>query len=302
VLSVPAQSLLWAPVIPARSQLRSQVNSQGRFLYMTWTQINPGAMGGHLDGRLMLSRDGGATWRFVDQAILGAGQAIYDFTATPDGTTVFALTDTAGVALNFYSPHFQLWRSDDQGAHWQRTGPLPATSVTNMAAASTPDGHSVLYVQVSVIGATGSTGAGAVAVAQKPMGSQVMSHPLSVPLAGPGMTMHLYASTDGGQHWTTAPESGAPLGVDALAGLSTVLSSGEAVAMFTTGGAGPSVAFYGWKPGERQWRQLTPVLEGAFGIDGVRFVPAGPGGPAALWVVYEDSRQGLVASFSLAGV
>jgi hypothetical protein len=260
---------------------------------------------------MVMSRDGGATWHFTSAALQREGLAIYNFAAASQGTTVFALTDTAGKNLGGgpflidLMPHLQLWRSDDQGAHWQRTGPLPATSVASMAAANGASGQPVLYVQVNIIGATSSTGDGAVATAWKPSGSQVVGRPLSVPLAGPGLTTHLYASMDGGQHWTEAPEPGAPLSSDALGGLSTVLPSGEAVAMFTTGGAGTSVAFYAWKRGERQWRQLTPVLAEAFGIDGVRFIPAGPGGPAALWVIFEATTQDLteaVASITLTGV
>ncbi|HEX6123724.1 MAG TPA: hypothetical protein VFY89_11215, partial [Ktedonobacterales bacterium] len=206
--------------------------------------------------------------------------------ATPNGTTVFALTDTAGAALDGGptqlsdpTPHFQLWRSDDQGAHWQRTGPLPAPMIYSMRAVNKPGGgQAMIYLQ------------GIDPHAKDPRA---------------GVLGYLYASTDGGQRWTKAPDTDLPPARIGSVGLATVLPDGEVVATnFTADGTTPPWDLYAWKPGERQWRQLTTGLLGIGGVYTVRFIPAGPGGPAALWMFYDMDGQAWesVAAITLAGV
>src|SRR5262249_10581183 len=48
--------------------------------------------------------------------------SICDFTATPTGATLFALTATPASECSFDAPPpLALWRSDDAGLHWTRT-------------------------------------------------------------------------------------------------------------------------------------------------------------------------------------
>jgi hypothetical protein len=134
-------------------------------LYATLTPMSQGA-----SDRLVRSDDNGVSWQLVDAPIVAADQRIFNFAATPTGSTIFALSEAAGAQPASSAP-LTIWSSDDAGATWTNLGPAPSDSVLGMTAGLVASsGKSMLYllttslpasqgeidIQGSLFGASGS--------------------------------------------------------------------------------------------------------------------------------------------------
>lgn len=71
---------------------------------------------------LLMSTDGGVTWRAVDAQITASKQHVCDLAARASGRTVYAVVSPVGCDQS--STAKTVWRSDDAGAHWSELGPL----------------------------------------------------------------------------------------------------------------------------------------------------------------------------------
>lgn len=146
------------------------VAAQGSRLYALFL---PSVQANGFHWRLAASDDGGATWRLIDSPIAAAGQEVTDYTATPSGSALFALTQPAqfnaagpsGMSL----PPVQFWSSLDGGATWTR--------------GATPPGQRMDGLAVAQDTSTGATIAYALSDSEN------------------DTDLHLYASLDGGRSW-----------------------------------------------------------------------------------------------------
>lgn len=144
-LALPTAGLLgFGPPIGLE---RSAFVAQATRLYSDVTQIQLASSGAMPPGRLVASDDGGVTWRLVDTALVARNTPVYAFTATPSGSTVFALVGVNDPTLSpGQLPPLALWRSDDAGASWTAAGALPASDQGAMVAASDANGQTTLYL------------------------------------------------------------------------------------------------------------------------------------------------------------
>jgi hypothetical protein len=112
---------------------------------------------------------------------------------------------------------------------------------------------------------------------------------------GADLTLQVFASTDGGNHWSAIPSAGLgteyPVGHVMEApipdGSGAVLADGALLESFSGNlemGAQGTCVFYAWTPGQSQVQPIGAQLSGV--CASFLLVPAGPGGPGSLWVVY----------------
>jgi hypothetical protein len=198
LLALPAAGLL-AVFNTLGSDLPSNLSAQGTRLYGV---INDGllaASGVIPPGRLVASDDGGPTWRLADATLAAHNPWIYNYAAAPGGSTIFALVGpTDPFAISDGLPPLALWRSDDAGASWKAAGALPARDQGAMLAGyDAATGQTLLYL-----------------------------------IAGDSYNApRLFASRDGGAHWTMCSEqsSTAPTLLGALPDGSILLDTASAV-------------------------------------------------------------------------
>jgi hypothetical protein len=191
----------WAPLrLPAPGLLglinlfdgasRDNLTAQGARLYGSINDAMLASGGGNTPpGRLVVSDDGGATWRLVDSALATRNLLTYTYVAPASGSTVYMLAGATNAMLTPGElPPLSLWRSDNAGASWTQTGPLPSATFDQMLAASdAATGQTSLYVIVSDT---------------------------------PGSAPRLYASHDGAHTWTRCSQAPASAG-ELLAALPT---------------------------------------------------------------------------------
>lgn len=191
----------WAPLrLPAPGMLglinlfggysHDNLTAQGARLYGSINDAMLASGGGNTPpGRLVVSDDGGATWRLVDSALAARNLLVYTYAAPASGSTIYALAGATNAMLTPGElPPLSLWRSDNAGASWTQTGPLPAANFDQMLAArDAATGQTSLYVIVSDT---------------------------------PGSAPRLYASHDGAHTWTPCGQAPASAG-ELLAALPT---------------------------------------------------------------------------------
>ena len=248
------------------------MRARGTTLYSTATLSAPGCCLSQVDPhpqpgyRLIESHDAGLTWQPIDGALVSAGQTIFDYALVPGSSTIFAVTGSA--AASQAPAPFELWRSDDDGAHWRQLASAPSDDL-GVIFAGTLAGEPVLY---------------------------------SYPVNGAGMWPQVLASTDGGSHWSVMPSTGIvpdyteedePVGVLANGSVLVPVDTGRDVVQ-------PACHFYMWAPGESHVQAFGTQPAGD--CSSALLVPAGPVGPASLWVMYyPTSSSSVTAWLSLAG-
>lgn len=146
------------------------VAAQGSRLYALFL---PSVQANGFHWRLAASDDGGATWRLIDGPIAAAGQEVTNYTATPSGSALFALTQptqfNAAGPSGMSLPPGQFWSSADGGATWTRGATPPGQRMDGLVAAQDTS--------------TGATIAYALSDSEN------------------DIDLHLYASLDGGRSW-----------------------------------------------------------------------------------------------------
>lgn len=149
-LSLPAPGLLGFG-LPLYSASPTII-TQGTRLYSAVNQVMLAASGSPPPGRLVVSDDGGVTWKLADSALASRGLFIYALTASPSGSTVYAIAGVTNTNLNpGQLPPLSLWRSDDAGATWTQGGTLPSQNYIAMLAATNPaTGQKSLYLLTGV--------------------------------------------------------------------------------------------------------------------------------------------------------
>jgi hypothetical protein len=210
---------------------------------------------------LLVSADGGQTWR-VDDAGIGAASRYVcaaQVLPAPDGSVIFALVSplpcgTGGVQ--------ELWRSDDAGATWHRTGPLP--------------GNAAVGVQSFVVSAQGAR-----------------AMPLIYAMISGGLLKpsDLKVSVDGGATWLAAPDQGIVSGIYTFTGPLAVLGDGSVLAGVQRPlNSSPylATALYRWKPGEAAWHQVAPA------VTGTPYSVLVTGQPETVWMVSSDQQGGFM--------
>jgi hypothetical protein len=120
--------------------------------------------------RLVRSDDNGVSWQLVDAPIIAAGLRVFNYAATPTGSTIFALAEPAGTQAGSFPP-LTIWSSDDAGATWTNLGQTPSNYIMAMTAglvassgkpmlylltASSASSQGVFDIQGSLFGASGS--------------------------------------------------------------------------------------------------------------------------------------------------
>jgi hypothetical protein len=180
-----------------------------------------------VSSRIVASQDRGATWRLADTGLYAADRHICDFVAAPDATTLYATTGAPGCDWKNPSSVSTLWRSDDAGAQWTRVKKLPGAGGFLIGAFKSPD-HANFTVYIAVT--DGKLG-----------------------------LKHAWASEDGGQTWTEAPDPapGAPEGQQVRSFLSEPRDGSLIITNSLKHGK-----FLSWRPGQANWRQIAQPLEG----------------------------------------
>lgn len=122
--------------------------TQGQRLYGVVTDVVLASSGVVPPGRLVVSGNGGATWSLADAGIFAAHLWIYNFAASPDGSTTVALAgQNFGTMLPTQNPTLSLWRSDNAGATWKNMGAPPVTFASGLRVATIPaTGATAIYL------------------------------------------------------------------------------------------------------------------------------------------------------------
>ncbi|MEO7003766.1 MAG: hypothetical protein ABI068_18190 [Ktedonobacterales bacterium] len=259
-LTLPAPGVIgrYGVSLPALSD--GGFEAQGTRLYSTVTDtVLAASNNGIPGGRLVASDDGGVTWKLVDAPMATQGQAIYDYMPALTGSTIFAVTEPAGVQGPPYTtPTLQLWRSADGGANWVKVGGIPNNADNGMRVTIGSSGQPLLYIDTA-----GTLKSGASQGANT-----------------------LEVSGDGGINWTHAPNvsdgvtlSSQPLGV---------LSNGALVVQFSDN------SYRAWKLGDTAWRTVAPAPPSSIGsLQAAQYnfalFSTDSAGHASIWLVADDS-------------
>lgn len=206
--------------------------AQGTRLYAMQGQSSVNGQTTGLRVRLVTSTDGGKTWQYADSALAAQGLQLTDYTTTPGGSTVFAVTESSG---GIQGSDF-LWRSDDAGADWTQVGPLPGTEAM-------PG-----IDEASLLAVDGGAGTQPVLYVNIDDSYVVGDHVITVPPA----PTNLHVSLDGGKTWQRVTQKGLPVNDTCLATLGT-LSNGSALT------ACPSGDVFAWKAGDAGWHKVTSL-------------------------------------------
>lgn len=213
--------------------------NQDGVLYTTLSSPDPGY---HPTGiHLVSSMDNGATWHYADATLSAGGQPITEYVPAPHGTTMYAVT----AATSYDVVSRQLWRSNDAGAHWTRTGPMPGQ--TQLIGIATPvDGTLPLVYRDQRIDQS-----------QLPPNSPANQNMLTSP----------EVSRDGGATWQYMPLTGLPTDTGGTPYTVGTLADGSLVVVLpgkaweqSGSNAAANLTFYAWKPWSSSWRQLTPTI------------------------------------------
>ncbi|HEX8732865.1 MAG TPA: hypothetical protein VF725_12490, partial [Ktedonobacterales bacterium] len=103
--------------------------AQGSRLYSVVNQVTLAASGTPPPGRLVVSDDGGVTWRLADSALASRGLLVYFYAVSPSGSSAYVVAGPNDANIDLQTgqlPPFSLWRSDDAGATWTKGAALPA--------------------------------------------------------------------------------------------------------------------------------------------------------------------------------
>jgi len=247
-LMLPSQGRLTGMLSQVLGLPRAPLLRQGNRAY---SLLSTDAVAGGY--HLVVSSDG-VNWQTADENLIATGLRIEDYLASPTGATVWTVMSDGG-----------LWRSDDAGKVWVRSGDL--LQGTGLAAARTVDGASFLYLK------TGSPPLGDIAPAD------------------------VRGSADGGKTWQAAPARGVPDGQRAARFSALTRADGTVVMLFRTPqvsfvfdeGTLHAAAYYAWKPGAKSWTRLTPTFD-AEAVEQQWLAPAvGAGAIETVWaLIYRD--------------
>ncbi len=121
--------------------------AQGTRLYSFLSSEQLAASGVTPSGRLVVSDDGGVTWRFTDAPLAARNLSVYGFTAPLSGSTVYAIVGAPLDSVPGPTPTLSLWRSGDAGATWTAAGALPSQYVAGLlASVNQVNGQVSLYL------------------------------------------------------------------------------------------------------------------------------------------------------------
>lgn len=270
---------------------------QGNRLYsgITPTASDPYGLGGF---RLVSSTDGGVHWHAVDAPLAARNLLVFEYAATPEGSTLFATT-LASPGGGLFSR--ELWRSDDVGVHWSDLGPFPENQGGGQG-------------ETALLGA-GTTATGAIVYygTLNPSANNYTDYSGGQDIA-PG---DVYGSLDNGKTWQAAPAVGIASTVAAPWYLGT-LDDGSLVLMYDTrlaansqdpsnlsqppsGAVSGTITFGAWQPDEKSWRPISPPLtalrapqgsglSGQVDDPGPWLIPAHAGTPPTFWALTYDAN------------
>jgi photosystem II stability/assembly factor-like uncharacterized protein len=202
--------------------------------------------------RLVTSTDGGVSWQFADQQIMGEGTSMCDFTTSSRGSTVFAVTSTAECPPAPTQSPLTLWQSQDAGQHWTRMGTIPTPNEQGMMLVSgAGSGAPLLYLAAPRTTAMVPNKLG--------MKTPVISDAPS----------DIKVSADGGRTWENAPSAGIPNGLKPVMNFDFLghLRDGSIVVEFSPNGYSENGGtLFTWKRGESSWHQIAPPVQRTIGV------------------------------------
>jgi hypothetical protein len=240
---------------------------QGTRLYATGADFGCSGEKNLICERILTSTDG-MSWVAIDHYLaVNQSQFICDWAATPQGSTVFAITGANGpLGCTYYPNQLTLWRSDDVGVNWTRVGALPTPNIRGFVAAGGGDAPITLYANLPAT-----------------VGTSIDSYGYRNPVLSDAPS-DLRASTDGGKTWQRAPSAGIGGGLKPDAQPVGVISDGALLMPFTAAGSngGSNPTYYAWMAGAGRW-QLAARPNGAAVPQSVLVIPVS--GRDTFWVV-----------------
>ncbi|MDE3230891.1 MAG: hypothetical protein KGO05_13515, partial [Chloroflexota bacterium] len=129
--------------------------AQGSRLYSVVNQVTLAASGTPPPGRLVVSDDGGVTWRLADSALAARGLLVYFYAVSPSGSSAYVVAGPNDANIDLQTgqlPPFSLWRSADAGATWTKGATLPAQTdnIQMLAVDNQATGKNSLYLLTQV--------------------------------------------------------------------------------------------------------------------------------------------------------
>ena len=231
------------------------------------------ASGGHV----ALSSDGGLTWQDASAQLTAAGLDVCNMAAVAIGSTLFAVANANGCAVDGATAP-SLWRSDDAGGHWQQVTLPPDRFVIRLIALGGPD-QPTLYAQ-----------------------TVPLSHSHAVNTEA--LPTDFFASTDGGKNWKQAPSQGVSTSVIG-SGPMTVGGPHDSlvVPFFTQLSAANQLAytFDQWDPAAATWVELPHSALSLSGIAQLQalLVATTSGNESAFGLTVPDSANPQSSTYSV---